>query len=65
MDYIIKIGTFIQNEVLGMRWLNNLIGLLLNKIGVDISTRIGSSVQFFIYDTIKIFVLLSVLIFII
>ncbi len=48
-----------------MKWLNDLIGNLLSLLGLDISNRIGGSLQFFIYDTIKIFILLSVLIFII
>lgn len=58
-----KIWDFIQNQVLGMKWLNELIGNLLNTLGLDITTQLGGSVQFFIYDTIKILVLLSVLIF--
>lgn len=56
---------FIQNQILGMRWLNRLIGNSLSELGIDNSTRIGGSIQFFVYDTIKIFVLLSVLIFVI
>lgn len=55
--------TFIQDQILGMKWLNSLIGKLLSAIGIDISTRIGGSVQFFLYDVIKITVLLCVLIF--
>ncbi len=54
---------FFQNQVLGMHWLNTLIGNLLSSLGVDIGTRIGASVQFFLYDTIKILSLLSVLIY--
>lgn len=53
---------FIQDEILGMKWLNRLIGLLLEKMGLDISGRIGGSVLFFIYDTIKIMLLLGFLI---
>ena len=56
---------FIQDELLGMKWLNGLIGKGLSALGLDITSRVGSSVQFFIYDTIKILVLLSVLIFMI
>ena len=59
------IWNFIQNEILGMSWLNRLIGALLNACGLDTSGRIGGSIQFFIYDTIKIFVLLGFLIFVI
>ena len=56
---------FIQNQVLGMKWLNGLIGNLLKGIGIDTASRIGGSIQFFLYDVIKIMVLLCVLIFII
>lgn len=56
---------FFQNEILGMSWLSRLIGNFLNYCGLDTSTRIGGSVQFFVYDTIKIMVLLGVLILII
>ena len=48
-----------------MQWLNTAIGSLLASLGLDITGRVGASVQFFLYDTIKIFVLLSLLIFII
>lgn len=65
MVIIEQIWLFIQNQILGMQWLNSLIGKVLNVIGVDITQQLGSSIQFFIYDVIKIFVLLSVLIFII
>lgn len=56
------IWDFIQQELLGMRWLNRIIGSLLELCGLDITSRIGSSVQFFLYDTIKIMVLLGFLI---
>lgn len=56
---------FFQNEILGMQWLNRLIGLGLQQTGLDITSRIGGSLQFFLYDTVKIVVLLTVLIFII
>jgi uncharacterized membrane protein YraQ (UPF0718 family) len=56
---------FFQKQILGMQWLNDLIGRLLSAMGLDITGRIGASVQFFIYDVIKILVLLSVLIFVI
>ena len=59
-----QIWDFIQNQILGMKWLNELIGTLLTAFGLDVSGRIGSSIQFFIYDTIKIFVLLGFLIFV-
>ena len=57
--------TFIQDQILGMKWLNGLIGSILSLLGLDTGTKIGASVQFFIYDTIKITVLLCVLIFLI
>lgn len=57
--------TFIQNQILGMKWLNALIGRLLSAAGADTGSRIGGSAQFFLYDVIKITVLLCVLIFLI
>lgn len=54
---------FFQRQILGMKWLNDLIGSLLTILGLDITTRIGGSVQFFLYDVIKIVVLLCILIF--
>ncbi len=59
------IWDFIQDEVFGMKWLNRLIGMLLNACGLNTEETIGGSVRFFIYDLIKIMVLLSVLIFVI
>ena len=53
---------FFQNEILGMQWLSRLIGKVLDAAGLDVTGRIGGSVQFFIYDTVKIMVLLGVLI---
>lgn len=53
---------FFQNEVLGMQWLNRLIGQGLGALGLDVMGRVGGSVQFFLYDTIKIMVLLGFLI---
>lgn len=58
-----QIWDFIQNEILGMAWLNRLISSLLSSIGLDMDSKIGGSVNFFIYDTIKIIVLLCLLIF--
>lgn len=59
------IWDFIQNQILGMKWMNTLIGNLLEKAGVDTSGRIGGSVQFFLYDVLKITILLCILIFMI
>lgn len=60
-----EIWLFFQNQILKMKWLNEVIALLLSSIGIDINSNIGASIQFFIYDIIKITVLLCVLIFII
>ncbi len=59
------IWDFIQNQVLGMKWLNELIGTVLSVIGVNVTGKWGGSLQFFIYDVIKITILLCFLIFII
>ena len=59
------IWNFIQNQILGMKWLNALIGSLLQKTGLDTASRMGGSVQFFFYDVIKITILLCTLIFLI
>lgn len=59
------IWTFIQDQLLGMKWLNGLIGAGLEALGLDVDGRLGGSVQFFLYDVVKICVLLCVLIFII
>lgn len=56
---------FIQNQILGMQWLNSLLRIFLEFIGVDTASRIGGSLLFFVYDVIKIVVLLCFLIFII
>lgn len=62
----IKTGwEFFQNQILGMHWLKNLTGDLLRTAGVSMERFPGEFIQFFVYDTIKIFVLLGVLIFII
>lgn len=59
------IWQFIQDQILGMKWLNDGIGQGLSAIGFDMNTRLGGSVQFFLYDVIKITILLCVLIFLI
>ena len=56
---------FIQDQVFGMKWLNELIGRGLSMLGLDVGERIGGSIQFFLYDVIKITVLLCFLIFVI
>ena len=57
--------TFIQDQIFGMKWLRVLIGNLLNALGLDVTDKLGGTIQFFIYDVIKIVVLLCTLIFII
>ncbi len=59
------IGSFIQNQILGMNWLDAIIGSLLSFIGLNAPSQISASVQFFLYDVIKITLLLCVLIFIV
>ncbi|SUN49701.1 protein YraQ [Streptococcus dysgalactiae subsp. dysgalactiae] len=54
---------FVQEHILGMKWLNELIGKILSSLGIELSSRIGGSLQFFFYDVIKITILLGVLIF--
>ncbi|MEG0876993.1 MAG: permease [Oscillospiraceae bacterium] len=65
MEILEAVWMFFQNQILGMRWLNSLIGSGLSALGLDLETLLGRSLQFFLYDTIKIFFLLSFLIFII
>lgn len=65
MDIVKSAFLFIQNELLGMEWMNDLIEKLLTDIGLDVNGRIGGSIHFFLYDAIKITVLLCVLIFVI
>ena len=59
------IWKFFQDQVLGMKWLNELIGNGLSMLGLDIGGSLGGGVQFFLYDVIKITVLLCFLIFVI
>ena len=65
MNSISTIWLFLQDQVLGMKWLNAVIGRLLTSLGIDISSQLGGSIRFFIYDVLKITVLLCVLIFMI
>lgn len=60
-----QLWLFIQNQVLGMKWLNDLIGMILTSLGLDMTSHIGGSIQFFVYDVLKITYLLCLLIFII
>ena len=63
MEFIQNAWLFFQNPILGMQWLNALIGKGLSALGLDVTGILGGSLQFFLYDVIKIFVLLSLLIF--
>lgn len=63
MEIIKTVWMFFQEQILGMKWLQGLIGNGLETIGLDTGSMLGGSLQFFLYDVIKIFVLLSVLIF--
>jgi len=65
MEVVKVIWDFFQNEILGMKWFNRLIGYGLEALGIDVESRIGGSIHFFLYDVIKIMVLLGVLIFVI
>jgi uncharacterized protein len=60
-----SVWDFIQYQILGLKWLNGLIGSLLTAAGLDVTGRWGGSVQFFLYDVLKITFLLCLLIFII
>ncbi|MCI6153202.1 permease [Fusobacterium perfoetens] len=63
MNFLINIWTFIQNQILGMKWLNKLVGNILIKIGLDKNSHLFSGIHFFFYDVIKITILLCTLIF--
>lgn len=60
-----EIWLFIQNQLLGMKWLHELLGRGFEALGLDTASRIGGSIHFFVYDIIKITVLLCLLIFVI
>lgn len=65
LKIIESIFIFIQDQILGMKWLNYLIEQFLTMLGFDITTRFGGSILFFLYDVIKITILLCTLIFLI
>ena len=65
MEILRSTWLFIQDQVLGMKWLNTVIGNGLSALGLDKTSRLGGSIQFFLYDVVKINVLLCVLIFVI
>lgn len=62
--YVLEsIWQFIQDQILGMKWLDALIGNALSFVGLDTTSRLGGSIRFFLYDVVKIAVLLCLLIF--
>ncbi|MCB5373514.1 permease [Amedibacillus dolichus] len=65
MKLLNSVWLFFQDQILGVKWLNRLIGNGLSLLGLDIDNRLGGSIQFFLYDVIKIIILLCLLIFII
>ena len=55
---------WLNDQLLKMQWLSDLVAVLVRDVfGLDLASRVGGSIHFFIYDVIKIFILLSVLIF--
>ena len=65
MQVLKSVWDFFQGQILGMKWFNELIGSALSSLGLDPNARLWGSVQFFLFDAVKILILLSVLIFII
>lgn len=65
MEILRSIGLFVQDQLLGMKWLNEIMGDGLSALGLDTASRWGGSVQFFLYDVVKITMLLCFLIFVI
>lgn len=54
MEILQSVFLFLQDQILGMKWLNSLIGNLLSLVGLDVTTRFGGNIQFLLYDVIKI-----------
>lgn len=65
MELLRAVWDFFQNQILGMKWLNTLLGNALSAVGMDTANRWAGSLQFFLYDVIKITILLCLLIFLI
>ena len=57
------VGSFLMDQLLKMQWLSDLIAIFIDALGLDASSRWGGTLHFFIYDTIKIVILLCVMIF--
>lgn len=62
-DVMVELWNFLQDQMLGMKWLKEWIKTLLEHMGLNVEQGVGGMLQFFIYDTIKIFILLAVLIY--
>lgn len=65
MEILKAIWDFFQSQILGMKWLNAIIGSGLSALGLDAQNRWVGSIQFFLYDVIKITALLCFLIYVI
>lgn len=65
MEQVAAGWQFVQDQILGMKWLEALIGKGLEALGVDLTTRWGGSLHFFCYDVLKITILLCTLIFLV
>lgn len=63
MQILSAVWAFFQNQILGMQWLNTLAGRILSVLGLKADSMLYGALQFFLFDTIKIFILLSTLIF--
>ena len=59
------LGSFLMDQILGMKWLKELAGSLLSALGIDAASPLGGGLQFFLYDVVKIAILLCALIFLI
>lgn len=60
-----SVWQFIQTQILGMQWLSNLVAAGLSALGLDLSSKLGGSIHFFLYDVLKITILLFTLIFLV
>ena len=59
-----EVFSLINDTLFKMTWLSDLMGYIVSSIfGLDLTSQLGASLQFFLFDTVKIFILLSILIF--
>ncbi len=66
MNIVTQIFSWLNDQILRMTWLSESVRLVVERVfGLSVQEKLGGSIHFFIYDTIKIFILLSVLIFLI